>query len=77
MEAVRSLGTGVVVAGKVALVAPAEIATVPGTVADGLLLDTETVVPPAAAGFVRITVHVAGLPPGTVVGAHVTDASWA
>jgi hypothetical protein len=52
---------------KVALVDPAGIVTLAGTVAAAvLLLDNETTRPPDGAAPVRVTVPVAGLPPTTV-----------
>jgi len=60
--------TVVVVTEKVAVVLPAGIFTDAGTVATGLLELNPIVRPPAGAGFVRVTVPVAGRPPTTFVG---------
>ena len=40
----------------------------PGTLADPLLLDRLTCIPPAGAGAAKVTVPVEGLPPVTVLG---------
>lgn len=53
---------------KVAEVAPAATETVAGTVAEGLLLDSATIVPPEGAAPDKVTVPVELLPPRTLVG---------
>ena len=58
---------------KVALVEPEGTVTLAGTVAAGLLLVRETTAPPAAAGFVRVTVPWALLPPSTLLGFKSND----
>ena len=61
--------TGDVVAANVALVAPAAIVTLPGTVAAAvLLLESDTSAPPPGAAAVRLAVPVEPLPPTTVEG---------
>ncbi len=58
----------------VAVVAPAEMIELAGTVATlVLLLDSETVAPPYGAGPLSITVPVEEEPPLTVVGLSVTE----
>jgi len=47
---------------------PASTVTVAGTLAEGLLLDKATVVPPVPAGPLRVAVPVDGLPPTTEAG---------
>jgi hypothetical protein len=60
---------------KVALVAPAGIVTVEGAVAtEGLLLTSDTEIPPLGATPLSFTVPVEVLPPTTVVG--VTDSEY-
>ena len=61
-----------VVMAKVAEVCPLGTVTIAGTVAVVLLLDRETMSPPAGAGFVRMTVPVAVAPPITEVGFSAT-----
>jgi hypothetical protein len=69
---------GNVVTVKVVLVAPAGTVTVDGTVAaPGWLLVSDTTVPPDGAALGRLTVPVAGLPPGTLVGLTVKAESVA
>ena len=60
--------TAVVVTVNVAVVAPALTVTLAGTVADALLLERATAVPPAGAAPVKVMVPVEELPPTTVVG---------
>jgi hypothetical protein len=67
--------TAVVVTVKVAVVAPAATVTLAGTVADALLLDKLTAVPPVGAALLRVTVPVEEAPPVTVVGLKLTDES--
>ena len=60
----------------VALLAPAATVTLDGTLAtEVLLLDSVTVVPPDGAGPLSVTVPVEELPPWTVVGLRVSEAS--
>jgi hypothetical protein len=49
-------------------VAPAATVTLPGTVADALLLDKLTAAPPVGAALLSVTVPVEVLPPVTDVG---------
>lgn len=56
-------------------VCPAGIVREEGTVANELPLESETIVPPVAAGPFKVTVPVAEPPPNTVVGLRVRDAS--
>jgi hypothetical protein len=60
--------TAVVATVNVAVVAPELTVTLGGKVADGLLLERATVVPPAGAAPVRVTVPVEELPPTTLAG---------
>ncbi len=60
--------TALVVTVNVAVVFPAVTLTVAGTVADELLLDSATEIPPAGAAELRVTVPVEELPPLTLVG---------
>jgi len=64
--------TGVVVMLNVAEVCPAGMVTDAGTWAAALLELRVTVVPPAGAGPVRVTVPVELVPPVTVLGVMVT-----
>jgi hypothetical protein len=67
--AVTFVGVADVVIGNVALVAPAATVTVAGTVATVLEDDRLTTKPPVGAlPFVKVTVPVADVPPGTAVG---------
>jgi hypothetical protein len=60
----------------VALVEPAGMVTLPGTVAtDVSLLDSDTAAPPAGAGPFRVTVPTEELPPVTVDGFSVSETS--
>ena len=68
MVAVVDELTAVVVTVKVAVVLPAATVTLAGTVAEVLLLDKETEMPPVGAAAFRVTVPVEGLPPVTEVG---------
>ncbi len=66
--------TALVLTVNVALLAPAATVTLAGTVAvDVLLLERETVAPPAGAGPLSVTVPVAGDPPVTLVGFSVSE----
>src|SRR5260370_42306356 len=68
--------TGFVVTVNVALVVPAGMVTVGGTLAaEGLLLERATCAPPAGAGAFRVTVPVEGPngPPTTLVGFRVSE----
>src|SRR5437879_12164695 len=67
--------TALVVARKLALLAPAGTVTLAGTAATlGLLLESETTVPPVGAGPLRVTVPVEDcVPPITLVGLSVSD----
>jgi len=56
-----------------ALTAPAATVTGLGAVRFGLLLDTETVVPPLGAGALSVTVQVTVPPPGRLVGLHASE----
>ena len=60
--------TDVVVMVNVALVAPAGIVTLAGTVAALELSESETAAPPAGAAALKVTVPVEELPPTTLVG---------
>lgn len=66
--------TGVVVGIKVALVAPAGIVTLGGTLAAVLLLDSGTCAPPAGAAPFSVTVPVVDCePPVTPLGSNATE----
>ena len=56
-----------------ALTAPAGTVTWLGAVRFGLLLDTETVVPPLGAVALRVTVQVTVPPPGRLPGLHASE----
>ena len=60
--------TVVVVTLNVAVVLPADTVTPVGTVAEELLLESATEIPPAGAAALRVTVPVEELPPVTLVG---------
>jgi hypothetical protein len=45
----------------------------PGTGSTALLLDNDTTVPPAGAGWLNVTVHVVAVPELRLVGLHVKD----
>ena len=60
--------TAVVFTGNVALVAPAAIVTVGGTLAAPLLLESATCAPPVEAAPLNVTVPVEEFPPTTLVG---------
>ena len=69
--------TAVVLAVKVAEVAPAATTTFAGTEAAALPLKRVTVAPPDGAGPVKVTVPVEEIPPTTLFGLKETDASTA
>lgn len=62
---------------KVAVVLPAATVTDAGTVAEALLLESETKAPPAGAAAVKVTVPVEDVPPVTLVGFRTTEESAA
>jgi hypothetical protein len=68
MVAEREAVTVFVVTLSVALVFPAAIVTVAGTVAEALLLDKDTETPPAGATPLKVTVPVEDVPPVTLGG---------
>jgi hypothetical protein len=75
MATVVAVATALVVTVKVAVVAPAGTATLPGTVAAPLLLKSETKAPPLGAGPFSTTVPVGEeVPPVTLVGVSVSEA---
>ena len=66
--------TGLVLTVKVAVVAPAGTATLEGTLAAPLLLETATCAPPAGAGPLNVTAPVEDCaPPITLVGFSVSE----
>ncbi len=65
--------TGLVLTVKVALVAPAGTATLEGTLAAPLLLESPTCAPPAGAAPLSVTVPVEEFPPVTLVGFSESD----
>src|SRR5467141_2360713 len=68
--------TALVLTVNVPLLAPAAIVTLAGTVAvDVLLLERETVAPPAGAGPLSVTVPVEGDPPVTLIGFSAVEES--
>lgn len=69
--------TGDVVMVKGALRDPAGTVMVDGTTADGLLLDSNTLAPPAGALLFNVTVPMLELLPVTLTGLTVTDDSAA
>jgi hypothetical protein len=69
--------TDEVVIVNVAEVAPAATVTLAGTVAEALLLASETTTPPLGAALVRVTVPVDDVPPVTLVGLTASEASAA
>ena len=69
------LETDVVVTVNVAVVAFAATVTLAGVVAAELLSERFTTMPPLGAGALRVTVPVDELPPTTLVGLMLTDAS--
>src|SRR5882762_1292616 len=76
MVTVVDAATALVFIGNVALVAPAGTATLEGTLAAPLLLETATCAPPAGAGPLNVTVPVEDCrPPITLVGFSVREES--
>ena len=70
--------TGLVVAVKVAVVAPANTVTDAGTWATTVLLDVKlTTAPPTGAGLSKVTVPAEDTPPSTVAGLTLTPLSAA
>jgi hypothetical protein len=75
-EVIQADGFGSVETVKVALKDPSGTVTTAGTLASQvLLLDSATVTPPAGAGFVRVTYPVEGVPPATLSGSRLIEAS--
>lgn len=62
-----------VVMAKVAVVLPAGTVTLPGTVAEELLLDKATAIPPVGAAAFNVTVPVEEVPPATDAGFSETE----
>jgi hypothetical protein len=76
MVTVVEAETALVLTVNVALVAPAAIVTLDGTLATTvLLLESATCAPPAGAGPLSVTVPVEEFPPVTLVGLNVSEAS--
>jgi len=74
MVTVVDAATALVFTGKVALVAPAGTATLEGTLAAALLLESATCAPPAGASPLSVTVPVEDCtPPITLVGFSVSE----
>ena len=74
MAAVVDAATALVSTGNVALVAPAGTATLEGTLAAPLLLESATCAPPAGAGPLNVTAPVEDCaPPITLVGFSVSE----
>ena len=74
MVTVVDAATALVFTGKVALVAPAGTATLEGTLAAPLLLESATCAPPAGASPLSVTVPVEDCtPPITLVGFSVSE----
>src|SRR5258706_11679800 len=68
MVTVVDEATALVLTTNVALVAPAAIVTLGGTLAAPLLLESATCAPPVGAGPLNVTVPVEEFPPATLVG---------
>jgi hypothetical protein len=68
MVTVAAEATVLVLTTNVALVAPAAIVTLEGTLAAPLLLESATCAPPVGAGPLNVTVPVEEFPPATLVG---------
>lgn len=75
MVATIEASTGIVVMTKVAVFDPAGTVTEPGTGAEVLELERETVIPPLGALTLRFTVPVTGYPPRVETGLTETDAT--
>jgi len=74
MATVVDAATALVLTVNVALVAPAETATLEGTLAAPLLLESATCAPPAGAGPLSVTAPVEDCaPPITLVGLSVSE----
>jgi hypothetical protein len=73
ITAVVVVVTDVVVTVKFALVDPAETVTLLGTLAEPLLLESETTDPPEGAALESVTVPCEELPPVTLLGFNVTE----
>jgi len=74
MVAVVDAATALVFTGKVALVAPAGTATLEGTLAAPLLLESATCAPPAGAGPLNVTTPAEDCaPPITLAGFSVSE----
>ena len=74
MATVVDAATALVLTVNVALVAPAETATLEGTLAAPLLLESATCAPPAGAGALSVTAPVEDCaPPITLVGLSVSE----
>src|SRR5687767_2855944 len=73
MVAVVAAATGLVVALKLALAAPAGTVTLAGTETAPLLLESATCAPPAGAGPLKVTVPETALPPVTLAGLVLRD----
>jgi hypothetical protein len=73
ITAVVVVVTDVVVTVNEALVDPAATVTLPGTLAEPLLLESETTEPPEGAALDSVTVPCEELPPVTLVGFNVTE----
>ena len=68
--------TGLVLTGKVAVVPPAGTVTLAGTLATpGLVLESDTTVPPLGAGALSVAVPVEELPPVTLDGLRLREES--
>jgi len=65
--------TALVLTVNVALLAPAAIVTLAGTLAAPLLLESSTCAPPVSAGPFSVTVPVEADPPVTLVGFSVSE----
>src|ERR1700674_5595647 len=68
---------GIVLTGKMAVVAPAATVTLAATAAVALSLDKATTAPPAGAGPFKVTVPVEEDPPDTLAGFRDSDVSTA